>query len=68
MIEQKNNFSELDDIEEMKTFRPTESEFRDPISYIERLMYLEDAAKYGCIKIIPPNSFKPPLAFDMASN
>jgi hypothetical protein len=53
----------LDDIEEMKVFRPTEEEFTNPIEYIEKL-YHEGASKYGTIKIVPPASFRPPLAFD----
>jgi hypothetical protein len=36
--------------------------------YIEQLIKNADVTKYGCIKIIPPASFKPPLAFDLASD
>ena len=43
-------------------------EFRDPLVYIARLMAEEDACKYGCVKITPPASFRPPLAFDKMSN
>ena len=51
----------------MKTYQPTELEFAEPLVYIENLMSNEDVTKFGCIKIIPPASFKPPLAFDLTS-
>lgn len=51
----------------MKVFRPTEEEFTDPIAYAEKL-YAEGAAKYGTVKIVPPASFRPPLAFDQFSD
>lgn len=54
---------ELDEIEEMKTFYPSSEEFVNLIDYIEKL-YKMGASKYGCIKIIPPKEFRPPLAFD----
>jgi hypothetical protein len=57
---------ELEDIPEMKTFRPTEEEFTNPIEYAEKL-YKQGAHKYGTVKIIPPASFKPPMAFDQFS-
>lgn len=47
----------------MKTYYPTKEEFISPIKFIEKL-YKEGAHKYGCIKIVPPKDFKPPLAFD----
>ena len=53
----------MDDIEEMKTYYPTAEEFGTPINFIEKL-YKEGASKYGCIKIVPPKEFTPPLAFD----
>lgn len=49
----------------MKTFYPTEEQFRDPMKYIEYLNVEEEAHKYGIVKIVPPASFCPPLAFDM---
>jgi hypothetical protein len=35
--------------------------------YIEYLYEKEKAYKYGIVKIIPPPSFRPALAFDMFS-
>ena len=52
----------------MPIFRPTEAEFKEPILYIESLMTgPANIRQYGCIKIVPPASFKPPLAFDVNS-
>ena len=52
----------------MKTFYLTEEEFNmNPIDFIEKL-YKEDVAKYGCIKLVPPKSFKPPMAFNLKSD
>jgi len=52
----------------MKTFYPTEQEFSDPLIYIENLLRNHHAQDYGCVKIVPPPSFRPGLAFDMESN
>ena len=54
----------LDEIEEVKVYRPTEEQFNDPMRYIEYLYHVEKAHKYGIVKIIPPASFRPALAFD----
>lgn len=66
MLEVKKEEKELktlDDIEPMKVFRPTEEEFTSPIEYVEKL-YKQGASKFGTVKIVPPPSFRPPLAFD----
>jgi hypothetical protein len=62
--EAENPFEE---IEEMKTYYPTEEQFREPMRYIEYLTTQEEAHKFGTIKIVPPSSFRPILAFDMFS-
>jgi len=52
----------------MKSFFPTEAEFSDPLVYIDTLIRTQDINQYGCIKIVPPPSFKPPLGFDFNSS
>ena len=66
--ETKSSNTTLESIEEIATFRPHEADFKDPILYIEKLLRKSNIARFGCIKIIPPESFKPPLAFDMESD
>lgn len=67
-METKNMNENLEMIDSMPVFRPTEEEFQNPIDYIESLQSKHNAHHYGCIKIIPPKSFKPPLAFDINSD
>jgi hypothetical protein len=69
LIDQKNVVASLDNIEEMPVFYPTEEEFNgDPIAYIEKLYHEQDAGYFGTVKIVPPKSFKPKLAFDTKSS
>ena len=58
----------LDMIEEMPVFHPTEEEFQNPIDYVEKLLKDEQAHLFGCVKIVPPESFKPPNAFDTSTD
>ena len=51
----------------MKTFYPTEAEFKNPIVFIDNIMTKYDGQKYGCVKIVPPVSFKPQIALDLKS-
>ena len=44
------------------TFRPTEAEFRDPMTYIRSIF--EKASKFGICKIVPPESWNPDFAID----
>ena len=66
-METKNTNEDLELIDPMPVFRPTEAEFKNPIEYVEKLYHNHKAIKYGCVKVIPPKSFKPPLAFDIKS-
>lgn len=52
----------------MQVYYPTEEEFSSPIDYIEKIYKEENAGQHGTIKIVPPSSFKPPLAFDTQSD
>lgn len=54
-------------VKEMKCFYPTEEEFKNPILYIEKLCK-EGAYEFGCIKIVPPESFKPSFNFNLESD
>lgn len=47
---------------EAPTFRPTEAEFRDPMTYIRSIS--EKASKFGICKIIPPDNWNPEFAID----
>ena len=59
--------AKITEIDEMKAYYPTEDEFSDPLVYIDRLMRDDEARSYGCVKIVPPASFRPTLAFDRDS-
>jgi len=58
----------LNEIDEMPIYRPTEEEFLNPMNYIEKLYNQKKCHQYGCIKIIPPASFKHQLSFDITSD
>lgn len=64
IIETENVNANITEIEEMKAYHPTEEEFSDPLIYIDSLLRNEEARSYGCVKIIPPASYKPTCAFD----
>jgi len=51
----------------MKCFYPTDEEFKNPILYIEKLCK-EGAHEFGCIKIVPPEAFKPSFNFNLESD
>ena len=68
LVETANVNASIQDIEAMKTYFPTEEQFSDPLVYIDSLLRNSEARSYGCIKIVPPASFKPTLAFDRSSS
>lgn len=47
---------------EAPTFRPTEAEFRDPMTYIRSIF--EKGSKFGICKIVPPDNWNPDFAID----
>ncbi|KAF2403083.1 PLU-1-domain-containing protein [Trichodelitschia bisporula] len=49
-------------LQEAPTFRPTEEEFKDPFEYIRKIA--PEGAKYGLVKIIPPEGWDPDFAID----
>jgi hypothetical protein len=63
LIQQTSSQAPLSELLDMKTYYPSEEEFMDPIGYIERLNREEDAHLFGAVKIVPPESFKPPCMF-----
>ena len=68
MVETENVNAAITDIPEIKTYFPTEQEFSDPMAYIEDLVKNQGAAECGCVKIVPPASFKPSFCFDRESD
>ncbi|XP_022118712.1 protein Jumonji [Pieris rapae] len=51
---------------EAPVFRPTVDEFKEPLTYIEKI--LPEASKYGLCKVIPPDGFTPPCNLDGTMN
>lgn len=49
-------------IKEAKTFRPTDDEWKNPMDYVRSIA--DEGAKYGIIKIVPPDSWNPEFAMD----
>lgn len=47
---------------EAPVFYPTQEEFDDPLQYINRIS--KEGLKYGILKIIPPDGWKPPFALN----
>ena len=47
---------------EAPTFRPTEAEFKDPMTYL-RSIY-DKASRFGICKIVPPEGWNPDFAID----
>lgn len=49
-------------LQEGKTFRPTEDEFKDPFQYMQKIA--PEGRKFGIVKIIPPDGWNPDFAID----
>ena len=50
------------DLEEAPAFYPTEEEWKDPITYIQKIRHI--GQKYGICKVVPPESWNPDFAID----
>jgi len=48
----------------IRTFYPTEEEFKDPVKYIENIYKVTKYREEGGCKIVPPSSFRPPCMFN----
>ncbi|KAI8387444.1 hypothetical protein BD560DRAFT_382515 [Blakeslea trispora] len=49
-------------LQEAPTFYPTKEEFKDPLSYIEKISI--EGEKYGIIKIVPPKDYQPEFSLN----
>ncbi len=54
--------SRLFGLPEAPCYRPTAEEFADPLKYIEKIAPY--GKKFGVIKIVPPDEWKPTFAVD----
>ena len=62
--EKRYSTKSFEEIPLMPVYHPTEEEFLSPQKYIQSL-YEDDAVKsFGSIKIVPPKSYRPTMAFD----
>lgn len=61
----KMNDFKFEPVDEAPTFQPSESEFRDPLGYINQIRPI--AEKFGICKIIPPKNWKPAFSIDKNS-
>jgi histone demethylase JARID1 len=60
---EENMSEQCEQVPEAPSFRPTESEFRDPLAYINQIRPV--AEQFGICKIIPPKSWRPKFCIDM---
>lgn len=51
-------------MQEIPTLRPSEEQFLDPIGFLSSNEVKKLGMKYGMIKLIPPESFKPAFSID----
>lgn len=51
-------------LKEVPTLYPTEEQFEDPIAYLSTPEVASLGAKYGMVKLVSPDTFKPPLSIN----
>lgn len=61
----ENFSSSTQTVQDAPIFNPSEIEFSDPLTYIEKIRPI--AEKYGICKIVPPTNWNPPFCIDKES-
>ena len=63
LIEQTATQPEEFKLEDIPVFYPSETEFQNPIEFIEGLSWSGEIDKYGACKIVAPDSFRQECCF-----
>lgn len=55
--------ADFEQIPSVPVYKCTEAEFKEPMKLLEELRR-QGYDEYGCVKLVPPKSFKPPFCFN----